>query len=148
MAAAHYCPLDLYSGDPQRIRKALRASLTSPHNYLKLFCNGQLLPPAQWSSRLPSLFCLEEDSWVDKVVDLLTQILLDDPILQILKRLQRSLDEYDVEGIYPLYKKHGHQPTHDIEHWKRIVQRFLQRQSAPGKNALLHRRDRITHSLL
>jgi hypothetical protein len=134
--------LDLYSGDPQRIRKALTASLTCPHNYLKLFCNGQILPPAQWSSRLPSLFGFEEGSWVDKVADLLTQILLDDPILQILKRLQRSLDEYDVEGIYPLYEKHGHQPTHDIEHWKRIVQRYLNRQSS-GKNALLYNRNKF-----
>lgn len=141
-SSAHYCPLDLYSGDPQRIRKALTASLTCPHNYLKLFCNGQILPPAQWSSRLPSLFGFEEGSWVDKVADLLTQILLDDPILQILKRLQRSLDEYDVEGIYPLYEKHGHQPTHDIEHWKRIVQRYLNRQSS-GKNALLYNRNKF-----
>lgn len=81
------------------------------------------------------------------MVDLLTQILLDDPILQILKRLQRSLDEYDVEGIYPLYQKHGQQPTHDIDHWKRIVQHFLKRQSTPGKNTSLHRRNKVTHSL-
>ncbi|KAI8342754.1 inositol-pentakisphosphate 2-kinase [Chlamydoabsidia padenii] len=123
-----YCPLDLYSNDPQRIRKALTASFTRPHTYLKLFHNGQLVPPTHWGAALaPLLF--DQDTWMEQAIDLLTGILLDDPILQTLKRLQQSLDEYDVEGIYPLYGKHGQQTTHTIDQWKIVVQHFLNRQS-------------------
>ncbi|ORZ09183.1 inositol-pentakisphosphate 2-kinase [Absidia repens] len=153
-----YCPLDLYSDNPQRIRKALTSSLTQPHNYLKLFHNGQLVPHTHWRSTFPLLFNHQQqqqqqqysgqtcakistttvgmghDHWINMMVDVLVKILTEDPILKILKRLQQSLDEYDVEGIYPLYQKYGQQPTHDINHWKYIVEQFMGRELQQNLN--------------
>ncbi|KAI8081494.1 inositol-pentakisphosphate 2-kinase [Halteromyces radiatus] len=137
-----YCPLDLYSGDPQRMRQALMISLTQPHGYLKLFHNGHLMPHEQWSALLSALFdgmdgddrststSSKRDDWIGKVADLLVNILMEDPILAILKERQQTLDTFDIEGIYPLYEKYGQQPTHDIDHWKTIVQQYLKRQQS------------------
>ncbi|CAO3599658.1 unnamed protein product [Absidia cylindrospora] len=163
----HYCPLDLYSDNPQRIRQALISSLTRPHNYLKLFHNGRLVPHTQWISTFPLLFnhhhhqqqqhsgqtCdkistttmdMDYDHWIKMMVDVLVKILTEDPILKTLKRLQQSLDEYDVEGIYPLYQKHGQQPTHDINHWKYIVEQFMGRESQQNLNGVRKNNDSTT----
>lgn len=58
--SAHgYCPLDLYSGDEQRISRALRQLLKAwvesagSINNLRVFVNGKTTDPAEFVSRTP-----------------------------------------------------------------------------------------------
>lgn len=63
--------------------------------------------------------------------DILENILMQDPILQVLKKLQMQLDELDVEGIYTIYKnneQHRRLVTNDIHVWEQVVARFKKRQ--------------------
>ncbi|KAI9303313.1 inositol-pentakisphosphate 2-kinase [Cunninghamella echinulata] len=130
----YYCPLDLYSGDPHRMKRALRTSLTIPHSYLKLFYNGQ--PANSLSERYNYLHLLlphlETATLISQVTDLLVTILLKDPILQRLKQLQRSLDALDIEGIFPIYQKYTNEDSndiqstcYDIDFWRSILENFL-----------------------
>ncbi|CAO3625710.1 unnamed protein product [Cunninghamella echinulata] len=133
----YYCPLDLYSGDPHRMKRALRTSLTIPHNYLKLFYNGQQVN--NLSERYNYLALLfphlkTTTTLISQVTDLLVTILLKDPILQQLKQLQRSLDALDIEGIFPIYQKYSNESNdnndiqstcYDIDFWRSILENFL-----------------------
>jgi hypothetical protein len=59
-AAAHvsgYCPLDLYSGEPARVAKALWAMADSPQNNFRLFVDGNL---AYASELLPAAAVLTD----------------------------------------------------------------------------------------
>lgn len=41
-----YCPVDLFSGDPERVRCAIRALIASPRNQLRVFSRGLPLSPS------------------------------------------------------------------------------------------------------
>lgn len=141
----YYCPLDLYSGDPKRMKQAIRASLKQSHSYLKIFYNGELILQPDGINDL-ALFTDEDeiksttttamkitnDIILSKITDLLVAILLKDSILKILKQLQQSLDAIDIEGIYLFYQKfdiNDFQSTYNLDFWKLIVKNFLIRQS-------------------
>lgn len=40
---SHYCPFDLYSGDPDNMSRAIDALIQSPQNNLRVFRNGDLM---------------------------------------------------------------------------------------------------------
>lgn len=40
---SHYCPLDLYSGEPENMSRAIDALIQSPQNNLRVFRNGELM---------------------------------------------------------------------------------------------------------
>ncbi|KAJ1826681.1 hypothetical protein LPJ56_002058, partial [Coemansia sp. RSA 2599] len=99
-SASRFCPLDLYSGDRERMGHALDCLCSSPQNNLHIFVDGTIVGSAKGSSldtdKVPGWALLKQT-----VVD----ILLSDGILQRLARLQSELDHLDIEGLYPRYKR-------------------------------------------
>lgn len=104
-----YCPLDLYSNDRERVRKALHVLLYEPS--------------------MRKTLKLEGTNDLTTAEEILENILIEDPILGILKRLQASLDEIDVEGVHPLYLQQEKEAlvTNDIEVWKQVISDFQAR---------------------
>ncbi|RCI04492.1 hypothetical protein CU098_012072 [Rhizopus stolonifer] len=100
-----YCPLDLYSANPSKVKRAIRALLTYPD--------------------LKKTLKMSMDSMtMDDIEYVLGEILVRDSILKRLQTLQKKLDRLDVEGIMPLYNKY--QPyKSDIAIWEKIVDNYL-----------------------
>ncbi|KAJ1843454.1 hypothetical protein LPJ73_005490, partial [Coemansia sp. RSA 2703] len=90
---SEFCPLDLYSGDPARVEQAVDALVANPQNNLRVFVDGNLVDgsPAEAVA-----------NW-DVFKKVLVQILVKDEVLPKLAHLQRSLDRFDIEGVYPRY---------------------------------------------
>ncbi|KAI8139979.1 inositol-pentakisphosphate 2-kinase [Fennellomyces sp. T-0311] len=108
-----YCPMDLYSMDPVRMKRALQALKSEPiHSKMSIHGNHP------------------------HVVDLITAILLREPLLPLLRNLQRDLDQLNIEGILPMYSKlNGSSlPAYDIDRWRSVVERFKTRDKSavPG----------------
>jgi inositol-pentakisphosphate 2-kinase len=61
---------------------------------------------------------------MDDIRHILKEIILKDPILSIIQKLQRQLDELDVEGIFPIYEKHKLIKNIDIEQWVKVIDNF------------------------
>ncbi|KAG9050651.1 Inositol-pentakisphosphate 2-kinase [Tulasnella sp. UAMH 9824] len=120
---SEYCPLDLFSGDRERVRKALRDLWNSwvgsngTINNLKIFVHGSNIPP----NDLPHLHMLYDDlklpdegrptsgsglleAILPAFTDALLPVLLDTPVLATLAKLQRTLDPLDIEGLSKLWK--------------------------------------------
>jgi inositol-pentakisphosphate 2-kinase len=97
-----YCPLDLYSNDPTRVKDALHVLLTDATMKKTLKIDGY-------------------DAALNEII---LNILMNDRILQILKHLQQKLDALDIEYIYPVYQHHGTLITDDIDVWKKVVAQF------------------------
>jgi hypothetical protein len=74
-----FCPLDLFSGDFERVRKAVNDLMKIPHSYLRIFGDP-----------------------VDSLVDLLPVILVEDGVLQLLKKVQMELRMKQDEMSYLL----------------------------------------------
>ncbi|KAI7874719.1 hypothetical protein K492DRAFT_211387 [Lichtheimia hyalospora FSU 10163] len=117
-----YCPMDLYSRDPIRVQRALKALRREKHLHKNYQTHGRYQHELQDESIAP---------WME---DFLQQVLCRDPILTRLYRLQRQLDRMDIEHIWSIYTSvcNG-QPlpgVHDINTWKQVVERFKARSAS------------------
>ncbi|KAG8745600.1 Inositol-pentakisphosphate 2-kinase [Ceratobasidium sp. 414] len=115
-----YCPLDLFSGDEARIRKALGAlwdtwvKSDGAINNLKVFVKGKTMKP-QSDPHFKQLasFLKEEpgpDGMKDAFVAAIAPMLHESPLLSTLSTLMRSLDALDIEGVEKLWKEAKHFP--------------------------------------
>ncbi|CAL1694416.1 unnamed protein product [Somion occarium] len=128
-ASLGYCPLDLYSGEEKRVRKALDVlwdawvGSSGGVNNFKIFVEGHMLRPTTFPSSLgpiahqvfsanaaePSL-----DTLRDQVISPLLPLLLETPVLRILSTHQRNLDALDIEGLSSLWSE-THKPAGSLE---------------------------------
>ncbi|KAI9366337.1 inositol-pentakisphosphate 2-kinase [Pilaira anomala] len=127
-----FCPLDLYSVDLERVRKAVNALLETPlQKTLSVSINGKKISPeSEMNQQLFVAFVKYDGNYNALLQDILVHILINDPILRILKNLQERLDELDVEGIYALCQNntdHYALVTDDINVWMDVVDRFQRR---------------------
>ncbi|KAF5373540.1 hypothetical protein D9758_000900 [Tetrapyrgos nigripes] len=143
--AVGYCPLDLFSPRSDRVRYAVHAlydawiASEGKANNLKVFVRGKGVkvsgrklifhnPPSE----------LEEDQIRTAFADSLLPLLTQTPVLQLLNRLQRTLDMLDVEGLVKVWEKwcrsSGHvgenelgagceEPT--LEEWGSFIDSYL-----------------------
>lgn len=145
-AVAAYCPLDLFSGDQTRVRKALEElwgawiGSRGKVNNLRIFVEGEIVDPGDPPSvsRLAALFPdahLDTPSLSDLLqpfVEALLPLLIETPLLSTLSRLQRTLDPLDIEGLSKLWS-HSHpgsplgegEPDPSLEEWDGFVRTYL-----------------------
>ncbi|GAA5845307.1 hypothetical protein JCM3766R1_000725 [Sporobolomyces carnicolor] len=140
-----YCPLDLYSGDRARVRKAARALVASwestagETNNLRVFRKGVKLSPSL-DRVSPFSFSREAKIKIDLVETLVASI-ESSRLLSNLSSLQARFDPLDIEGLASLISSKldidladatlepedlarlvGGQPT--IEEWKEFLSRI------------------------
>ncbi|KAI9021881.1 inositol-pentakisphosphate 2-kinase [Hyaloraphidium curvatum] len=107
-----YCPLDLYSGQPQRRAKALAALAAEASsggelfNNLRVFVDGHRLPGDQVhrvfegvEPAFASAFFGSSAAGSDAVATLISQILNESRVLQRLAYHQQHMDTLDIEGV-------------------------------------------------
>ncbi|KAF9203343.1 Inositol-pentakisphosphate 2-kinase [Haplosporangium sp. Z 27] len=114
---SEYCPIDLFSGKEALVEDSLRALVKTPQNNLRLFVDGVQKPisneemqrclydpSANVIPRTRSLNDYNDESYqTTSLIDVLTKILVQSPLLRRLSRLQQALDSLDVETIHRFY---------------------------------------------
>jgi len=113
-AVSHgYCPLDLFSPQEARIRRAVTTlwqawiDSDATTNNLRIFLDGSRVKPnSDVLSRICSSLNDDESSIGDPsevFAAALTSVIIGSPLLQTLQRLQRNLDSLDIEGLLKLW---------------------------------------------
>ncbi|CAH1758548.1 10739_t:CDS:2 [Entrophospora sp. SA101] len=134
-----YCPLDLFSLDEKRLRKAISELLICPKNNLKLFIEGVNVPIENNGSQehLKRFFNInsstnnnkdDEQKVKDLFIELLSNAISKERVLfERIKLLQKSLDEFDIEGLYQFYLEHQTNLEPTLEEWNDIVRVYVNR---------------------
>ncbi|KAG9318637.1 inositol-pentakisphosphate 2-kinase [Chiua virens] len=102
-----YCPLDLYSKDETRMRKAIHdlwdgwVQSGGTLNNMKVFVSGEMIRPSESHCSIGEFLTATSEVREAFVSALLPA--LQTPVLDTLSNLQRSLDALDIEGIVRLH---------------------------------------------
>ncbi|KIY71032.1 hypothetical protein CYLTODRAFT_487537 [Cylindrobasidium torrendii FP15055 ss-10] len=105
-----YCPLDLFSNDPARMKKAVHSLYDNwvksegQVNNLKVFVKGKKI---SFKERFSMLQAGEEsdEELRETFSDAIMRLLVGTPVLQLLNRIQRTLDPLDIEGVWHLWRQ-------------------------------------------
>jgi hypothetical protein len=125
-----FCPLDLYSQDKNRRKKALNALLyDSPlEKTLKMLLDGDRIALNNKDAESKCSQALFGCNTNGLLRNILNGVLESDPILQKLKQLQMHLDELGASEINSYYKHHHDKVVqYDIEVWKNVVNKYHDR---------------------
>lgn len=95
--AGNYDPLDLYSGDSARAKRALEAIIECPHNNLCIWDGNKVY----WDHSTVGDVSLTSQEWM---IDALSVILAEETVLPSLLRLQK-LDILDADGAILVYER-------------------------------------------
>lgn len=111
-----YCPIDLFSCEETLVQNALGALTQTPQNNLRLFVQGvqqpitkeameQCLSKNESVRTQPAGTGTEDEGVALSVtlMDVLTRILVESPLLRRLGPLQSALDSLDIETVHQLY---------------------------------------------
>ncbi|GAN04270.1 inositol-pentakisphosphate 2-kinase isoform X2 [Mucor ambiguus] len=124
-----YCPMNLYSDSPTLIDKALTVLLRSSpqEKTLRVSINGQdtCLMEADPDAEYKALLGISSQQAL--LPEILKAILIQDPILLILKTLQADLDSLDVENILPLYQQQRGSIKTDIDTFADVADNYKKR---------------------
>ncbi|KAJ2029880.1 hypothetical protein GGH91_000604 [Coemansia sp. RSA 2671] len=95
---SQFCPLELFSGDRERIATALEHFAQSPHNNFVVFVDGRSVVD-------------EEGKLSDKCVphwselrDAVAGIVQKESLFSRLQLIQRELDSFNIESVLPMYQ--------------------------------------------
>ncbi|KAF8517591.1 inositol-pentakisphosphate 2-kinase [Hysterangium stoloniferum] len=116
---AGYCPLDLYSGEEERVRFSLRClwnmwtRTLGKANNLRIFNCGEIVDPADadsfaafsntLSDHYNSDYTLPNSDVATVFTEAVLPLILNHDILSVLGDLQRTLDSLDIEGLSKLW---------------------------------------------
>ncbi|KAJ7461581.1 inositol-pentakisphosphate 2-kinase [Mycena latifolia] len=109
--ALGYCPLDLYSGDELRVKKALSslwdawANSDGAVNSFRVFVRGKKITPAEKFSIIGLANDLADPK--EALLAALLPVLIETPVLSTLAYRQRTLDPLDIEGLAALLAQTG-----------------------------------------
>ncbi|KAF8527042.1 inositol-pentakisphosphate 2-kinase [Gautieria morchelliformis] len=141
-----YCPLDLYSGDENRVRKALRSlweawvESQGKSNNLRLFNEGEMVDPEDTRTLSRLLTKLDGSSRSNATtsdllplfINALLPLILSTSLFSILAHHQKTLDSLDIEGLSQLWSRlHpgvplGHdEPEPTMVEWDAFIKTYL-----------------------
>ncbi|KAF8891187.1 inositol-pentakisphosphate 2-kinase [Infundibulicybe gibba] len=107
-----YCPLDLFSGDSNRVKKAIYglwdawAASGGTVNNLKIFVDGKTIQPTEEARILASdvsVNGLSTNDIRESFASALSAFFERTPVLRLISNLQRTLDILDIEGLSQLW---------------------------------------------
>ncbi|KAF5358426.1 hypothetical protein D9756_001462 [Leucocoprinus leucothites] len=109
----NYCPLDLFSGSADRVRKAIDSlwdaweQSNGGVNNLKVFASGKVVEPDKVKHLLDGKFdgISSHEQIEQEFKEALFTTLLESPVLAIISKLQRTLDALDIEGLSKLWRE-------------------------------------------
>lgn len=110
-AASEYDPLDLFSGEPMRVEKALLALLNHPQNNFVLFLDGERIEPKDFDKGLATAATAlfghmdslhENGDHKQRIAAVLRAIFEQESVLANIAVAQQAC-HYDIEGVYCLY---------------------------------------------
>lgn len=113
-----YDPLDLFSGEPVRVRRAVAALCadwaTQEGTNLKILYAGRVLTDPELGAHAPWLGPKPRAALIDH----LTRCLLAPPqqkLLRTLVQAQQRYDPYNIEGLASAWHRHMPMPLHDAD---------------------------------
>ncbi|KAJ7172035.1 inositol-pentakisphosphate 2-kinase [Mycena filopes] len=147
-----YCPLDLFSSDEPRMKKALNSlwdawlDRNGAANNFRVFVEGKNTTPAEQQSIVGLVNDIADPK--EAVITALLPVLLNTPVLPTISRLQRTLDALDIEGLSPLCDLGpiGAQPT--IAEWTHFIDAYLAAPTLPPPADAAHLRYHVLAYLL
>jgi len=132
---SNYCPIDLFSNDPNRQMYSIVELLCNPQNNIKIYCNGELeftgsqgggverdreSSISTISKLLETFKLFKGDQIIKQLSQMIITILQKETVLSKIKNVQ-LLDNLDIEGIYYLYNKQQQQQQQQQQNTSDII---------------------------